>query len=293
MTIPVLDAPVSIKTVDITTPPDEVVRLAKQDGVVMVKGFLDLELVRKLQEEVDPAVKEFPAGPNHESDIYKLTIGPGTKQMANLTMVSETFRHKILNHRWMHAVSECLFSPEFGDYWMNRGSILHIEPGEKAQGLHQDDGLYRVSGFRRPGDPELMINFLVALTEFREDNGATRVVPGSHRWDATHPRPSPEEAVSAFLQPGDAVIFFGSLFHAAGENQSPQHRRGMLISMHPCHFTPMESHLHVPREIIETMTPLAQKMVGWRSLDNQNHVPIWMAGDRRMEKVMGLKSKEI
>jgi verruculogen synthase len=186
-----------------------------------------------------------------------------------------------------------LFSPEFGDYWMNRGSILHIEPGEKAQGLHQDDGLYRVSGFRRPGDPELMINFLVALTEFREDNGATRVVPGSHRWDATHPRPSPEEAVSAFLQPGDAVIFFGSLFHAAGENQSPQHRRGMLISMHPCHFTPMESHLHVPREIIETMTPLAQKMVGWRSLDNQNHVPIWMAGDRRMEKVMGLKSKEI
>ncbi|KAF7169578.1 hypothetical protein CNMCM5623_002220 [Aspergillus felis] len=256
MTVPVLDAPVSIKTVDLATAPDEVVRLAKQDGVVMVKGFLDLELVRKLQEEVEPAVKEFPAGPNHESDIYKLTIGPGTKQMADLTMVSETCRHKILNHRWMHAVSECLFRP----------------PGEKAQGLHQDDGLYRVSGFRRPGDPELMINFLVALTEFREDNGATRVAPGSPRWDATQPRPSPEEAVPAILQPGDA---------------SPEYHRGMLVSMHPGHFTPMESHLHVPREIIETMTPLAQKMVGWRSLDTHNHVSIWMAGDRRMEKVMG------
>ena len=33
-----------------------------------------------------------------------------------------------------------------------------------------------------PAAPDVMMNFLIALTEFREDNGGTRIIPGSNRW---------------------------------------------------------------------------------------------------------------
>ncbi|CAG7916952.1 unnamed protein product [Penicillium olsonii] len=283
---------VPLRSVDINTPPEEVVRILKEDGTVTVKNFIDPELVQKLQEEINPTIAAFPLGPNHESEVYKVTIGSKTKQVANLVTVSETFRHKILNHSFMHEVTDRVFRPDWGDYWMNRSSILHIEPGEKAQIVHQDLPLYRVNDYRTPDQPEFMLNYFVALTEFREDNGATRLIPGSHRWDGKSPRPTYEQGVPALLQPGDAILLFGSLFHAAGANNANENRRALAVSMHPCHFTPLESHLHISRETVETMTPLAQKMIGWRSLDNHNGVPIWMAGDRRMEKIIGLKAAE-
>lgn len=288
MTGPPDTSPLHFQKIDLLASPDEAVHIIKQDGVLKVQGFLDHEVVQRFQSEIDEAVTRFPAGPNADADIYQRLIGPKTKQVANLVETSKTFRHDVLNHKWMHSVLETMFRAEFGDYWMNRGSVLHLEPGEKAQGIHKDDRLYRVSKFRRPDDPELMVNIIVALTEFREDNGATVVVPGSHLWDTARPRPSPEEAIPMLLQPGDAMIFVGGLFHGAGENRSAGNRRGMFISMHPGCFTPMESHHHVPRAIIDSMTPLAQKMIGWRSLATHHRIPLLRAGDERMEDVMGL-----
>lgn len=283
----------TIKRVEVDTSPDEVIQLLKQDGVVVLKDFLDQATVQSFREEIKPAINDFEGGPNFNPDGVKVDIGRGTKHVANLTVISKTYRHDILNNQWMHSILEPLFRPHFGDYWMNRGSVLHIEPGEPAQNLHRDDILYRVTKLRQPGDPDLMINILIAVTEFRDDNGATRFVPGSHVWDDARGVPTAEQASSAALRPGDALLFVGSLWHGAGSNQSDAHRQGLLLCIHPCHFTPMESHLHVPRTIVESMTPQAQKMIGWRSGITQHDVPIWLAGDHRMEETLGLQSQEV
>nr|A0A3G9H185.1 RecName: Full=Dioxygenase cdmA; AltName: Full=Chrodrimanin B biosynthesis cluster protein A [Talaromyces verruculosus]BBG28480.1 2-oxoglutarate/Fe(II)-dependent dioxygenase CdmA [Talaromyces verruculosus] len=283
----------AIKRVEANTSPEQVIELLKQDGVVVLKDFLDQATVQSFREEIKPAIDDFEGGPNFNPDGVKVDIGRGTKHVANLTAISKTYRHDILNNKWMHSILEPLFRPHFGDYWMNRGSVLHIEPGEPAQNLHRDDILYRVTKLRQPGDPDLMINILIAVTEFRDDNGATRFVPGSHVWDDTRGVPTPDQASSAALRPGDALLFVGSLWHGAGSNQSDAFRQGLLLCIHPCHFTPMESHLHVPRTIVESMTPQAQKMIGWRSGITQHDVPIWLAGDHKMEETMGLRSQEV
>jgi verruculogen synthase len=176
---------------------------------------------------------------------------------------------------------------------MNRGSVLHSEPGEPAQNLHRGDTMYQVTKLRLPDDPEVMANILVAVTEFRDDNGSTRVVPGSHVWDEARGAQMPDQACSAALRPGDALLFVGSLWHGAGSNQSHAYRQGLLLSIHPCHFTPMESHLHVPRTIVESMAPQAQKMIEWRSGITQHDVSIWPAGENRMEETLGLRSQEV
>lgn len=153
--------------------------------------------------------------------------------------------------------------------------------------------MYHVPKLRQPDDPELIINILVAVTESRDDNGSTRFVPGSHVWDEARGAPTPEQSCSAALRLGDALLFVGDLWHGAGSSQSDAYRQGLLLCFHPCHFTPMESHLHVPRTIVESMTPQAQKMIGWRSGITQHDVPIWLAGKHGMEETLGLRSQEV
>ena len=60
-------------------------------------------------------------------------------------------------------------------------SSISIDPGEKAQPIHADDTLLDLP---RPHKP-LVCNSMWALTDFTAENGATRVVPGSHRFDST------------------------------------------------------------------------------------------------------------
>jgi ectoine hydroxylase-related dioxygenase (phytanoyl-CoA dioxygenase family) len=66
-------------------------------------------------------------------------------------------------------------------------------------------------------DQLAMIGCVTALTKTTKENGATILVPGSHKWPADRPAYD-EEAVPAELEPGDAVIFLGNLYHAGGAN---------------------------------------------------------------------------
>ena len=55
-----------------------------------------------------------------------------------------------------------------------------------------------------------------ALTDFTEENGATRIVPGSHRFDSkpeygTHPPSIPAE-----MSRGSVLVWNGSLWHGGG-----------------------------------------------------------------------------
>lgn len=70
-----------------------------------------------------------------------------------------------------------------------------------------------------PGGKELpvMIGCVTALTKTTKENGATVAIPGSHLWGPER-RPRDEEAVPAELEPGDAFIFLGNVYHGGGAN---------------------------------------------------------------------------
>ena len=107
---------IAVKRVEATTLPDEVIQLLKQDGVVVLQEFLDQKTVQSFREEIKPTIDEFQGGPNFKPEGVKVDISRGTKHVANLTAISKTYRHDILNNKWMHAILEPLFRPHFGDY---------------------------------------------------------------------------------------------------------------------------------------------------------------------------------
>ena len=96
-------------------------------------------------------------------------------------------------------------------------STMHARaanPGAPAQDLHGD--------YRRTEDGWPMVGFIFMVDEFRRDNGATRFVPGSHRWGHT-PRDVMQDAtadyegqVSACGPAGSVVIYNGSVWHGMG-----------------------------------------------------------------------------
>ena len=93
---------------------------------------------------------------------------------------------------------------------------IQILPGQGLQPLHRDDSvwLWRHPNYGR----EARFQVMVAVSDFTAANGATLVIPGSHKWDDE--RMQQEEAVSAEMSAGDALFFIGSTYHGGGKNTS-------------------------------------------------------------------------
>jgi hypothetical protein len=100
-----------------------------------------------------------------------------------------------------------------------------VRPGAAAQELHVD--------VRRDSADWPLVGFILMVDEFRPDNGATRFVPGSHRWPTApedvmaDPRTDHESQVLACAPAGSLLIFHGSAWHGHTANTSARPRRSL------------------------------------------------------------------
>jgi ectoine hydroxylase-related dioxygenase (phytanoyl-CoA dioxygenase family) len=70
---------------------------------------------------------------------------------------------------------------------------------------------------------------MFALTNFNASNGATRIVPGSHKWPPNR-KAVAKEITYAEISAGSALLYLGSAIHGGVANNTVgQTRRGMLL----------------------------------------------------------------
>jgi Phytanoyl-CoA dioxygenase (PhyH) len=100
-----------------------------------------------------------------------------------------------------------------------------VRPYAPAQNLHVD--------FRREGAGWPMVGFILMVDEFRTDNGATRFVPGSHKW-LTMPTDFPQDTsadyegqILACGPAGSIIIYNGSVWHGHTANRVGAPRRSI------------------------------------------------------------------
>jgi hypothetical protein len=120
---------------------------------------------------------------------------------------------RLVDHPRVLAVLDRLLLP---NYLLSQLQVINIQPGEDAQLLHPDDGVYPIA---RPR-PELSVATVWAIDDFTEENGATVLIPGSHEWPDGRIPTDTDPRRAAVMPAGSCVLFLGTLWHGGGANRS-------------------------------------------------------------------------
>jgi ectoine hydroxylase-related dioxygenase (phytanoyl-CoA dioxygenase family) len=253
-----------------TADPDAVHAALQRDGVVIVEDLLSLDVVARVNEEVEAAVDV--ADPEEEvfNPILNAFHGPNTKQVSGMPTVSRTFATDVMCNELLLALCDRVLLPSCARYQLNLGHLLQRGPGADEQLLHRDELVW--NDLPKP-HPEVQLASVIAFVDFTRDNGATRVVPGSHRWperellgseQMQRPPPDPDQIEVAEMPAGSAVIYSGGTIHAGGANTTDTPRRGAHLSYCVGWLrTEENNYLSTPPEVAAQLPRRAQELLGY------------------------------
>jgi ectoine hydroxylase-related dioxygenase (phytanoyl-CoA dioxygenase family) len=134
-----------------------------------------------------------------------------------------------------------------------------------------------------------MVNILLALSDCDAEAGATRVIPGSHKWEFTE-RGSPEMTVPAAMRAGSALLFGGKLLHGGGANPTSNvKRRVVAAAFNPGFLVPEEAYpFVVPMDVARQMSPRLQQFIGFRSFHQKRGGSLWQHNYEELALHLGL-----
>lgn len=139
-------------------------------------------------------------------------------------------------------------------------SSISIDPGETPQPIHADDQLIPLA---KPHEPTVC-NTMWALTDFTEANGATRVLPGSHRLDHSPDPTRHYDTVPAEMPRGSVLVWHGSLWHGGGANRSDGRRVGIAMNYCAGFIRQQENQqLGIPLEVARAMPDRLRRLAGY------------------------------
>jgi ectoine hydroxylase-related dioxygenase (phytanoyl-CoA dioxygenase family) len=207
--------------------------------------------------------------------------GHQTERVYSLVGLDAVFQD-LVEHPRILAICDALLEP---NYLLTASQAINILPGETPQSFHTDDSFYHLS---RPR-PAISVSTIWVVDAFTSENGATQVVPGSHRWGdeiwstlrpvdfitvdaaARMPRPAgplPEalrgKVEDVTMEPGSVIVFLGTLVHRGGENRSDRAR--LALSNQYCQPWARQQEnytLAFPPAEARTMSVRVQELLGY------------------------------
>src|SRR3954451_6797494 len=212
--------------------PEAIHDALQRDGAVIIEHLLTPEVVARVNGEVGGHLDRADPDEPMFNPVMQAFHGPCTRQVSGVPGISPTFAVDVMCHPVLLSIADRVLLPSCSRYQLNLGHLLQRGPGSDEQWLHRDEAVW--SDVPRPG-PELQLATVIAFVDFTRDNGATRVVPGSHRWpdrklspaeQVMAPPPAPDKVAYAEMPAGSAVVYLGGTIHAGGSNTTDIPRRG-------------------------------------------------------------------
>jgi hypothetical protein len=241
--------------------------IVAEDGGVILQDFLTPDQLSGLNREIDPHLTAARPGGEKGPDGATEFYGAYTKRLTKMPARSRTFREEVLDLDLLHDLGDAVFREESGTFWLTTAQVIEIGPGNKPQPLHRD--LENHPPFVRmgPSAPEVMVNFLIALSDFTDDNGGTRIIPGSHKWPDYQDRGTQEMTVPVEMKAGDAVFFTGKVVHGGGANRTTNHyRRALALPLQASYLTPEEPFpFLVDIDTVRSLPKRVQAVLGFRT----------------------------
>jgi len=224
-----------------------------RDGAIVINTQVETGITESVAAELRAHFDS--EGRYAESDFN----GYNTLRVSAILAKSRTAANLIGDQGSLKIVDEILL--QFCDaYQIGSTTGIEIFPGEKAQILHRDDSIYPMT----LQGVELQLSIMWALSDFTVENGATQVVPGSHRWHSER-RAKPGEILQMDMPAGSALIYLGRTLHGGGENRSKHPRMG-LVNTYSLGWLRQEvnQYLTIPRDIMKSYPEHIQRVMGYQ-----------------------------
>jgi len=251
----------------------EVVAALEHDGACVILNQVSAEIINAVNADFRAPFDDL--GRFDESDFN----GYKTLRISGVLGISQAAA-ELVGHPRVLAAADAVMLPNCANYRIGSLTGIEIWPGESDQELHVDDSIYPL----RLPDTQLQISAMWALNDFTGENGATRVVPGSHnklppvRDDMDY---FGEDIVQAVMPRGSVLLYLGTTVHGGGANRSEAPRAG-LINTYSLGWLRQEEnqYLNVPREVAMTHSTTIQRLMGYcRHAGPDGHLGSWQNAD--------------
>jgi ectoine hydroxylase-related dioxygenase (phytanoyl-CoA dioxygenase family) len=233
--------------------PEEVTAILKEDGAVIIDSVLSRAEMDEVAKELKPWMDATPFGPDAFS-------GHRTKRTGGLVARSPRCRDLVMHPLMLGTAGKLL--EHASSFQLHLTQVIAIGPGEPMQTIHRDQWAFDFFSF--PKDYEVQCNTIWAMTDFTEENGATRVIPGSNHYEDKL-KFEEKDTVPAEMTKGSVLLYTGSVYHGGGANRSDTTRIGINITYNLSWLRQEENqYLSVPSEIARTLPIDLLKLIGYR-----------------------------
>ena len=248
------------------TPLPQLLRQLDDDGYVIIPSLLPPSQVQAIKDALAPYLQRQLMGRNDFE-------GYDSERVYALLAKSPVFA-ELAAHPLVLDVCEAILGPNF---MLSACLAINSHPGENAQPLHFDDSFYKVP---RPR-PAYGVSAFWAIDAFTDRNGATEIIPGSHKWGDERPtgadkfydtfvngkhvpvddHPGLEKVV---MPAGSLMLTPGTLWHRGGANRSNASRLAITPQYCVAWGRQMESMLlSVPPHVVAQYPERVQQLLGY------------------------------
>ncbi|KAL3427434.1 phytanoyl-CoA dioxygenase [Phlyctema vagabunda] len=265
----------TLKRIPVDAPIEEFIDAITKDGGCICTNFVSVETVEKANAEVKPWL-------DADKPWNGKLFPPETRRCNRLLWRSETCREKFFMHPLYQALGEHFLSstdPTWYDqkchYYtshplMSAALGIDVRPNAAGQRLHRDDKMYHTrhadatsTGWTAGRDDGF--GLFVPGIKTTVENGATRMIPGSHLW-GDDVGPNPDDVIYAEMDVGEAAFMFASMYHGGSTNNSKDQNR-LVYALFMCKGTLRQEFatlIEYPPEVAKNFSKELQARLGYK-----------------------------
>lgn len=239
-------------------------------GFSIVPGMLDVATCERLRVGLVRAIAAYRPGPIAQSQLDRYLIHD--------LLCQDRIFAELLEDERLQQVLEPLLGPSWIMYAFTSSSLPPHE-GNYGSRIHIDSPRF-VPGYT------FNIGVMWALDEFTADNGATRLLPGSHlREAAPEPAYFERHSVEAICPRGSLIVFNGRTFHRAGVNATDEWRHA--LTMNACRSFMKQRFdwvRFIPAAISDSLNAQARRVIGFDTRLPASLAEFFVPEERRLYK---------
>lgn len=282
----------------------DIVAALRRDGAAIVRDVVTPEVMDSLSEKFNSELEEqepggdvfyggkmrmasspFARGPEFSEHLLlnplllditdaillpKVPMGPSAAAKARKS-TCEADAFNVDRTQVTFPVRDPIVGPNCHHYRMCGGGIIQVCGGGGDQPLHREMDIYQPYIPHDPTQPDPVLSIGFAATDFTVENGATRVVPGSHLWPAERIAEKHEEA-QAVMSKGSVILWMGRALHGLAPNRTDEPRTGVFFLFSVDWLREgVNSYLTVPPEVARELPKEAQQLLGYRASETLNN----------------------